>query len=160
MSIADTYKVALFGHRDFDGHRMLDERLYPLLQDLIRTKPFLEIYIGRNGEFDRYAATVVKRLQKAMGTANNALICVLPYSVRDIDYYEEYYDAVILPECIERMHPKAAIVKRNQWMIEQADLVILYVERKEGGAYTAQKYAEGLGKKNINLAIREPDEAE
>ena len=67
---------------------------------------------------------------------------------------------MILPECIERMHPKAAIVKRNQWMIEQADLVILYAERKEGGAYTAQKYAEGLEKKIINLALGEPDETE
>ncbi len=40
-------------------------------------------------------------------------------------------------------------------MIEQSDLVIIYIERKEGGAYTAMKYAEKLNKKVINLYIKE-----
>lgn len=44
---------------------------------------------------------------------------------------------------------------KNQWMIEQSDLVIVYIERKEGGAYTAMKYAEKLNKKVINLYIKE-----
>ena len=106
MFCDDTYRVVLFGHRDFYGHRTLDERLYPLLKDLIRTKPFVEIYIGRNGEFDIYAATVVKRVQNAMGKANNEFICVLPYPEKDMEYYEEYYDNVMIPECIGHTHPK------------------------------------------------------
>jgi len=160
MFCDDTYRVVLFGHRDFYGHRTLDERLYPLLKDLIRTKPFVEIYIGRNGEFDIYAATVVKRVQNAMGKANNEFICVLPYPEKDMEYYEEYYDNVMIPECIGRTHPKGAITKRNRWMVEQADLFICYVEREEGGAYTALKYAKKLEKEVINLADKEeePDE--
>ena len=75
----DTYRVVVFGHRDFCGHRKIDEQLYSLLKDLIRTKPFVEIYVGRNGEFDIYAATIVKRVQNAMGKENSELICVLPY---------------------------------------------------------------------------------
>ena len=86
MWIDDTYRVVLFGHRNFYGYRTLDKQLYPLLKSLIRTKPFVEIYIGRNGEFDLYAATVVKNVQNEMGKANNAFICVLPYPQRDIDY--------------------------------------------------------------------------
>ena len=117
MFCDDTYRVVLFGHRDFYGHRTLDERLYPLLKDLIRTKPFVEIYIGRNGEFDIYAATVVKRVQNAMGKANNEFICVLPYPEKDMEYYEEYYDNVMIPECIGHTHPKGAITKRNRWMV-------------------------------------------
>ena len=147
-----TYRVVLFGHRDFYEHRMLDDRLYRLLRDLIRTKSFVEIYVGRNGEFDIYAATVVKYVQNAMGKDSNELICVLPYPQRDMVYYEKYYDAVIIPECIEKTYPKAAITKRNRWMVEQADLIICYVERKEGGAYAALKHAEKLGKEIINLA--------
>lgn len=155
MWIDTTYRVVLFGHRDFSGHQALDKWLYPLLQDLIRTKPFLEIYIGRNGEFDLYAATVVKRLQNAMGKGNNELICVLPYPERDMVYYEEYYDSVMIPQCIEKTHPKAAIAKRNRWMVEQADLVICYVERREGGAYNTLKYAKNLEKEILNLAEKE-----
>lgn len=153
-----TYRVVLFGHRDFDGHRRLDERLYPLLKDLIRTKPFLEIYIGRNGEFDIYAATIVKRVQSAMGKDNNEFICVLPYPEKDIEYYECYYDNVMIPECIGKTHPKGAITKRNRWMVEQANLFVCYVEREEGGAYTALKYAKKLGKDIINLAVEESDD--
>ena len=148
----DTYRVVLFGHRDFDGHRVLDERLYPLLRNLLRTKSYVEIYIGRNGEFDIYAATVAKRVQKAMGKSNNAFICVLPYPEKNIEYYEAYYDSVIIPECAEKTRPKGAITKRNRWMVEQADLFVCYVEREAGGAYTALKYAKKLAKQIINLA--------
>ena len=78
MWVDETYRVVLFGHRYFEGHRALDERLEPLLKEVIRTKPFVEIYIGRNREFDIYAASVVKRVQNAMGKENSEFICVLP----------------------------------------------------------------------------------
>ena len=148
----NTYRVVLFGHRDYYGHRILDDRLYPLLKDLLRTKPFVEIYIGRNGEFDIYAATVVKHVQDAMGKDNSEFICVLPYPEKDMEYYEKYYDNVMIPECIYGTHPKGAIAKRNKWMVEHSELVICYVEREEGGAYTAMRYAKRIGKKVINLA--------
>ena len=151
MCIDETYRVVLFGHRDFNGHRILDEKLYPLLKDLIRTKPFVEIYIGRKGEFDLYAATVVKRVQNAMGKDNNEFICVLPYPEKDMEYYEKYYDNVMIPECIGKTHPKGAITKCNRWMVEQCDLFVCYIEREEGGAYTAMKYAQKLDKKIVNL---------
>lgn len=112
-------------------------------------------YIGRNGEFDIYAATVVKSVQNTMGKVNNALICALPYPEKDMEYYEKYYDNVMIPECIEPSHPKGAILKRNRWMVEQADLMVCYVERVQGGAYTALKYAKKLEKQIINLAKKE-----
>ena len=152
----DTYRVVLFGHRDFDGHRVLDETLYPLIKKLMLTKPFVEIYIERNGEFDIYAATVIKRAQKAVESYNNEFICVLPYRGKNIDFYEQYYDSVIIPECVEKAHPKWAIKKRNLWMVKQADLFLCYVERNEGGAYTALKYAQSLKKEIINLADNKP----
>lgn len=148
----NTYRIALFGHRDFSGHQILDTTLFKLLRELISTKSFVDIYIGRNGEFDIYAATVVKRIQNAVGKENSELICVLPYTEKDINYYEEYYDSVMIPECVYGTHPKGAIAKRNKWMVEHSELVICYVEREEGGAYTAMRYAKRIGKKVINLA--------
>ena len=147
-----TYRIVLFGHRDCCPCRAIDEQFYLLLKELICAKSFVEIYVGRNGEFDIYAATVVKRIQKAIGKANNELVCVLPYVAKDMEYYEAYYDRVIIPECVGRIHPKAAITKRNQWMVEQSDLLICYVEREKGGAYAALKYAKKLQKTIINLA--------
>ena len=54
------YRVALFGHRDFCPTKETEEKLHSILLNLIQTKSYLEIYIGRNGEFDVFAASVVK----------------------------------------------------------------------------------------------------
>ena len=152
MQIDQTYRVVLFGHRDFGEHKMLEKQLYPILKEVIRSNPFVEIYVGRNGEFDIYAASIVKRVQNVVGKDNNELICILPYPEKDMGYYEEYYDNVMIPECIGRTCPKGAITKRNRWMVEQANLFVCYVEREIGGAYAALEYAKKLGKQIINLA--------
>ena len=62
---------------------------------------------------------------------------------------EKYYDRVNIPISA---HPKVAITKRNEWMVEQADLVLCYIERESGGAYKAIQYAKKLDKEIINLA--------
>ena len=152
-----TYRIVLFGHRDFSGHRILDKYFYPLLKELFRQKTFVEIYVGRNGEFDLYAASIVKRIQKELGNENNELICVLPYANKNAEYYFYYYDSVIIPDCLVKTHPKAAIQKRNQWMVEHADLIICYVEHEYGGAYRALKYAKQLYKPIINFAQEQYD---
>ncbi len=131
---------------------MIEKKLYLILRDLLRTKAYVEFYIGRNGDFDMLAATVVKETQKAMGNENSAMILVLPYNEKNMEHYEKYYDSIIIPECVEGIHPKGAITKRNRWMIGECDLLICYIERESGGAYTAFKYAKKLGKKIINLA--------
>ena len=43
-------------------------------------------------------------------------------------------------------------------MMEQADLVIAYVEHPIGGAYKALRYAEQRGIRSINLAGQEENE--
>ena len=145
------YTVSFFGHREIQNHREIDERLEPILKELIRSKPFVSFLIGRSGEFDEYAASIIKRVQKAVGKESCELSLVLPYPVADLEYYEKYYDNVILPDAVCGAHPKSAIGRRNRWAVEQSDLVIVNVGHAKGGAYTAMKYAERLQKKIINL---------
>ena len=145
----ELYKIALFGHRYIENLNEIEERLCSVLTEMIEQKEFVEFYIGRNGEFDEYAASVVKRVQKRRGKEKSALILVLPYQVKDIIYYRDYYDEIVIP--VGKVHPKRAIANRNEWMVENADLVIVAVERNEGGSYRAMKYAESLGKKIVNL---------
>ena len=150
--MTDVFRVVLFGHRDLSSYKKIEKRLFPILHKLINTKPFSEVYIGRNGEFDIFAASIVKRAQRLYGNENSELTLVLPYLQKDIEHYEKYYDNVIIPECVENAHPKSAITKRNRWMIENCNLFICYVENEHGGAYNCLKYAEKLGKTIINLA--------
>ena len=145
----DIYRVAFFGHRRIYDTKSIEEKLEPILTELLIGKEYVEFYVGRNGDFDELVASLIKRAQKRTDRQNSMLILTLPYTVKDVEYYEEYYDEVIIP--IEKAHPKSAITLRNRWMTDMSDVVISYIERKEGGAYTAVKYAERLNKKVINL---------
>ena len=115
LNYDEIYRIAMFGHRDFNGHRQLEERLIPVLRDLIRKKKFIEIYMGRDGEFDTYAATLVKRVQKDYDDYHTIEFnLVLPYPKKDMEDFEKYYDRVDIPISA---HPKLAITKRNEWMV-------------------------------------------
>ena len=150
----DIFTVSLFGHREIDNFRLLEDKLKPIIKRLIQTKPYVAFLIGRNGEFDEYAASIIKQIQNEIGKENNDISLVLPYTVANLEYYEKYYDNIIIPESVYGVHPKAAITIKNQWMIEQSDFVLVYVERETGGAYTAMKYAEKLSRKIKNLYTR------
>ncbi len=149
------FTVSLFGHRKIIDLQRLNDHLSPIIKKLIQTNTYVSFLIGRSGEFDKYAASLIKRKQKEIARENSDITLVLPYIVADIDYYENYYDSIIIPECVYSVHPKSAITLKNRWMIEQSDLVIVYVERDKGGAHAAMKYAENLNKKIINLYAME-----
>ena len=98
LNYDEIYRIAMFGHRDFNGHRQLEEKLIPILRDLIRKKKFIEIYMGRDGEFDAYAATLVKRVQKDYDDYHAIEFnLVLPYPKKDMEDFEKYYDRVDIP---------------------------------------------------------------
>ena len=150
-------RVALIGHRSLNPACQIEKYLERLVRELLLKKEFVEFYIGRNGEFDILAVSVIKRTQKTVGAENSSLILVLPYHAKDEEYYKNYYDEICFP-IEESSHFKAAITKRNSWMMEQADLVIAYVEHPIGGAYKALRYAEQRGVRSINLAGQEENE--
>ena len=149
--MTDIYRVAFFGHRRIDRLREIEEKLVSILKELILTKEYVEFYIGRNGEFDEFVASLIKRVQKQLDRDNNVMILTLPYTVKDIEYYADYYDEIVIPDAIGKAHPKAAITLRNRWMIDTADLVIAYIEHGQGGAYGAFKYAEKTNKTVVNI---------
>lgn len=151
VTVMDIFTVSLFGHRRLDDLFRLKDQLVPIIKELIRTKVHVTFLIGRNGEFDEYAASAIKHAQKEIGHENSELALVLPYTVAGLEDYETYYDTIIIPESVHGAHPKAAITLKNRWMVERSDLVIVYVERNVGGAYTAMKYANKLKKDVINL---------
>lgn len=66
----------------------------------------------------------------------------------DIDFYNTF-DDTLYPE-IEKVPPKFAIIKRNEWMIDKSDFLIAYVEHNWGGAYRTLEYAKRK-KKNVRM---------
>lgn len=154
----EIYRVSFIGHREIDRFRFVEEQLDKVIGELLRTKEYVEFYVGKNGEFDTMVASAVKRGQKAYGTANSSLILVIPYSISDMDLLEQFYDEIWLPEELYKVHHKAAITKRNEWFVDNSDLLVSYITRESGGAARCQKYAEkqGLPIKNIALEEEQP----
>ena len=146
----DIYRVCLFGHREIDDLRETEDRLYKLLKSVTHSHGFTEFFVGRNGEFDELAASVIKRIKKE-GSGDIELTLVLPYNVADQIHYERYYDNIVIPIDIKKVHYKRAIEQRNRWMVDNAELVIVAVERV-GGAHRAMTYAKKCEKKVINIA--------
>ena len=112
-------------------------------------------YLGGYGDFDGICACVCREL-KSKKQNYIELVYVTPYitlsAQKKIKEMQSFglYDSSIYPP-IERTPPKFAISKRNEWMINNSDLIIAYVNREYGGAYKSLRYAKRKNKKIINI---------
>ena len=152
----DIFTVAFFGHRYIDNPFKVEELLEEQIRKLINEKEYVDFLVGQNGEFDQCVSSSVLRVRKKLRDDNSALVLVLPYAMakylNNEEYYHDYYTDVEISYAASKAHPKAAIQIRNREMVDRADLVICYIERKEGGAWQTVKYAIEQKKKVINLA--------
>lgn len=145
--------VAFFGHRQLDNLEKVERLLEKYVTDLLDKKEYVDFIVGRNGDFDYLVGSVITSIKKEY-KHNNSLILVLPYTIAEYKrkYLESYYDEVEISSFAKGVYPKQAIEKRNKEMVDRANIVICYVTKKYGGAYTAVKYAYKQGKQVINLA--------
>ena len=108
-------------------------------------------YTGAMGEFDSLFSSAVRIAKKTHPEIK--LICIKPYLTKELnenkDYYSAMFDDVIIPTDLMGIHYKTAIKARNRWIVDNSDVVIGYIIRDYGGAYTAIKYAEKKNKKII-----------
>ena len=69
-------------------------------------------------------------------------------------YNNDLYDDSIYPE-LELVHPKAAITKRNEYMVMWSDVVVSYVNFRFGGAYNTLQFAKRKKKRIIEIKLDE-----
>ncbi len=157
----EIYTVSLFGHRQIDDLCSIERKLEKIVSELLFEKEYVEFLVGRDGEFDLLAASVIRRCRRAVGEENSALIWMLPYLTAEYrDHMEEYlnyYDDVEVSPKAAGVHPKAAMQIRNREMVDRSDLVIFFVERETGGAYQTLRYAVKENVGFINLADARED---
>ena len=148
----DIYRVAFIGHREILYNiAQIENEIEKTTKELMRKHSFVEFYVGRNGDFDIIAASVIKRVRKSCDANNCELILVLPYANKDECYFEHYYDDIIYP-LAPKTHYKNAILKRNEWLVDNSDLLIAYVEPdRVGGAMKTLHYAVKTNTYVINL---------
>jgi len=141
--------VTFCGHSDFVPSTAMEARLLSVLESQIGDSP-AELLLGGYGNFDRFALRCGKIFQQTHPLVS--LIYVTPYMVteRQTSVGAEY-DGIVSPP-LENVPPRYAILHRNRYMVERADLVIACITRSRGGAYQTYLHARRKGKTMINLA--------
>ena len=138
-------KVTFCGHGKEEYGEAVSKRLYEIIEELIKSGAD-EFLLGGYGNFDMLAARTVKDLQQVYPHVKSTL--VVPYINRSYD--KELYDGSVYPP-IENVPKKYAIVKRNEWSVNQADVVVAYVKYDWGGASKTYEYARKKKKSVVNL---------
>jgi len=133
------------GHGDI----IYDDIVYKTLCDEIEKQiknGCSEFYLGGYGRFDIMAANILKKLK---GTYDIKSFLILAYLNKKYD--ASLYDGTIYPP-LEYVPKKFAIIKRNEWMVNNSDIVIAYVGHSWGGAAKTLDYAIKRKKHIINIA--------
>lgn len=142
--------VCFVGHRHDWQNVGIESKLRDIIIDLIG-KGYTTFYNGGKGYFDKISAEIVISLKKRF--LNIKLFKILTYYHHDKEKWElpSCYDGSIMPE-IEQYHYKIRITKRNEWMIDNSDILVCHVyETFKSGAYNMLKYAKKHNKLIVNI---------
>ena len=134
-----------FGHRDAPDKS--EEALRETIIELIENENVNLFYVGNNGNFDRMVLKILKSLKEKY--SHIKFFVVLAYIPKN--RIQEEYELTIIPEAVEKVPYKYAILERNHWMISKSDFVIGYVNNI-GKSNDFLKLAEKKGLVVINIA--------
>lgn len=141
-----------FGHRDCPAS--VKPKLREAVAELIEQHGVDRFYVGRQGAFDAMARVVLLELAAEYPHISYAVVLERPPGPKDTLVWN--LSDTIFPEGLESVPPRFAIVKRNEWMLKQADFVVTYITRGWGGAVRFAEKARQQGKTVLNLAQKYP----
>ncbi len=113
----------------FFGHRDCSEKIIPQIYDAIEqiiVKSGCRVfYVGNHGNFDRFVSKVLEDLKKIYDIKVYIVLAYVPTN-KDLCYKHD----TIVPDGIERVPKRFAIIYRNRWMVEKSDVVLTYVKKQ------------------------------
>lgn len=136
-------KVTFFGHRRLENREEVRIWLEPTVARLAACGA-RTFYLGGYGEFDRLALRAVRAARRAHPEVEAVLVLAYPEAGADA----AQYDATVYPP-LERVPRRYAIARRNQWMADEAAVVVACVQHGWGGAAKALEYARKKGKEVV-----------
>lgn len=129
----------------------IEQQLKVVIRDLI-SQGIDEFWLCEQGTFDCMARLALKELKKGISGIS---LCLLP-AYRPSQAKMEWIDTqgydVIYPDKVANAPPQVAILRRNDYIAQNADYIVCYITRNSGGAYRAVQTARKYKKKIINLA--------
>lgn len=138
-----------FGHKDAPS--TITPRLEDTIENLIVEHGVLNFLVGNQGQFDSMVLSGLRRLKnKYPEISYNVVLAYMPTEKGEWNPYE--YWETMLPEGLEAVHPRYAISKRNEWMVNESDVVVCYIKHSWGGAYKYVEMAQRKKKQILNIA--------
>lgn len=133
-----------FGHKDAPSS--IKMRLEEIIEALIN-EGVKNYYVGNNGNFDFYVQGVLENIVKKH---NDIRFSVVLSTINEtaIGTKQKY---TVFPEGLENALPKYAISKRNDWMINNSQIVITYVRHNFSNSHKWLEKAKKKGLRVINL---------
>ena len=144
--------ITFCGHSNYLFSDEEKEKLKQLLIKKIRKNPTCKFYLGGYGDFDSLCLRTLRELKKEFQSIE--LIFITPYIDKNyskLEFAKYHYDDIIFPP-LESVPRKFAILKRNEWMVDSAELVIAYVKYSWGGAAKTLEYAKRKNTSFINIS--------
>ena len=146
--------ITFIGHAIVPSYAKVKEMVKQHLRDYVAGDDAITFYLGFYGSFDEICACVCRELKKEYDGIE--IVYITPYiSLSEQNKIKrmmenKLIDFSLYPP-VEQVPPRFAILKRNEWMIKNADLIIAYVDHDYGGAYKSFQYAKQKNKRVINI---------
>ena len=125
--------------------------LVNLIEKLVVEEDVSEFWVGNYGNFDSLSAKAVRYLKEKY--PNIQLNLVIPYLTSGINEYKEIYyknyDHILMSDLPEQTPKKFQILKCNEYMVDNSDFIVCYVQYSWGGAAKTLEYAQR--KKHIEI---------
>lgn len=133
------FACTFFGHRDCSESIRIE--LYNTIERIITEKGCRLFYVGNHGNFDRFVSKAIDDLKKKYNIEVYIVLAYMP-----MHESKTYTHKTVLPEGIEAVPKKVAIIYRNRWMVDKSDIVLTHVNSIYGGAAKFKEYAIKKGK--------------
>ncbi len=154
---------AFFGHRTAPYYLLENKHIERAIISLIENEDVDTFWFGGNGDFDLYANSAARNVQKQL-YPHIKRILIVPYqtqlhpkegqtdSIGNPVIDNLGYDSIDYPEELLSVPKRFAITYRNRYEVKYADYFICYITKEYGGAYEAFKLATHHNKNVVNLA--------
>lgn len=115
------------GHREIVESENLKSRIYNILTELIEIKGIDTFFFGSKSQFDRLCYMIVSDLKEIFPHIKRIYVRAEFSDINDdyMKYLLERYENTYYPEKI-RNSGRAAYVERNQQMIDQCSVCVIY----------------------------------
>lgn len=121
--------ISFCGHREFTPVAEKEKTIIDILLKYAETEQKVVCYTGGYGAFDWFAASCIRKAQAMAKNIRNCLI--IPYITAAyldrIRIHIEEFDEIIYPP-LENVPYRLAIIRRNEWMVDNSKLLIAYVK--------------------------------